>query len=68
MDDLLSYKLPDASVYDSLKSSLRKVHDKMDVHRSLLDRYSAIDMKDGSSSVEERVASKCRELGERMAR
>ncbi|KAL5971143.1 hypothetical protein TSMEX_001149 [Taenia solium] len=68
MDDLLSYKLPDASIYDSLKSSLRKVHDKMDVHRSLLDRYSAIDMKDGPSSVEERVASKCRELGERMAR
>lgn len=68
MDDLLSYKLPDPSIYADLKSSLRKVHDKMDAHRSLLDRYSAIDMNDSFSSVEDRVAAKCRELGERMAR
>ncbi|KAM7536131.1 hypothetical protein Aperf_G00000091100 [Anoplocephala perfoliata] len=68
LDDLLSYKLPDASIYDGLKSSLRKVHDKMDVHRTLLDRYSAIDMKDGNISVEDRISSKYQEIGERMAR
>ncbi|VDD79244.1 unnamed protein product [Mesocestoides corti] len=68
MDDLLSYKLPDPSIYNDLKASLRKVHDKMDVHRTLLDRYSAIDMQNSSSTVEDRIASKCRELGERMGR
>ncbi len=65
MDDLLSYKLPEASFYNDLKSSLRKVNDKMDAHRSLLDRYSAIDMHDNDVSVEERIAAKCRELGRR---
>ncbi|KAM3174735.1 hypothetical protein ACTXT7_009948 [Hymenolepis weldensis] len=68
MDDLLSYRLPDPMIYDSLKSSLRKVHDKMDVHRSLLDRYSAINMNDGALSVEDRINAKCQEIGDRMAR
>nr|CDS29400.1 expressed protein [Hymenolepis microstoma] len=62
MDDLLNYRLPDPMIYDSLKSSLRKVHDKMDIHRSLLDRYSAIDMHDGGLTVEDRINAKCREV------
>ncbi|VDO16161.1 unnamed protein product [Rodentolepis nana] len=68
MDDLLAYRLPDPMIYDSLKSSLRKVHDKMDIHRSLLDRYSAIDMHDGGLTVEDRINAKCREVSDRMAR
>lgn len=68
MDDLLSYKLPDVSFYNDLKASLRKVHDKMDTHKSLLDRYSVIDMRDSTTSVEDRINAKCREVGDRMGR
>ncbi|VDL95769.1 unnamed protein product [Schistocephalus solidus] len=54
MDNLLDYQLPSADYFTAFRSSLRSVMDKMDQHRTLLDRYTAIDMTNGPASIEER--------------
>ncbi|KAF5405004.1 hypothetical protein PHET_01520 [Paragonimus heterotremus] len=65
MDDLLDYKLPPPEYYREMRGSLRNLHDKLDEHRRLLDRYSGIEMNTAPSSVQDRIESKYQQLASR---
>ncbi|KAF6767826.1 hypothetical protein AHF37_09191 [Paragonimus kellicotti] len=53
-------------VLREMRGSLRNLHDKLDEHRRLLDRYSGIEMNTAPSSVQDRIESKYQQLASRL--
>lgn len=68
MDNLLDYKVPSPDYYREMRGSLRGLHERLDQHRRMLDRYSGIDMNAAPSTVEDRIESKYQQLASRMGR
>lgn len=57
-----NFYAPSFGFFSSMKNSLNNIHDKMDSHRILLDRYTGIDMTPSSSSVGDNILEKSRQM------
>ncbi|TPP63967.1 hypothetical protein FGIG_00556 [Fasciola gigantica] len=68
MDNILEYKLPPPEYFRDMRGTLRNLHDRLDEHRRLIDKYSGIEMNTATSSVEDRIESKYQQLASRMGR
>jgi hypothetical protein len=64
-DDVMSFELPRRDYTIDIRNSLQKIHQRMDEHRNLINRYAAVDIS-ASQSPSVVVDQKYQEMMQRM--